>query len=259
MGPNNYKPVYKSEITSSINGRFTWNLVSILTSELANEDPEREIRIEFFKSQKSGKHVNLGYFPCNLAMLREGTIEYTLTGRAKNQRVRFQGLNFHKRHTFLEYIFGGCEIQLSVAIDFTLSNGHPSERDSLHYLDMNKNEYLHAIRSVGNILQYYDSDKQIPVLGFGATVPPSTNRASHCFALNGDIFDPEVDGLDGVMDAYKNALKNVNLYGPTNFAPIIELINDMAEAEQVSQVNQKYQILLIITDGIINDMQKTID
>lgn len=50
MGPNNYKPVYKSEITSCINQRFSWNLVSILTSELANEDPEREIRIEFFKS-----------------------------------------------------------------------------------------------------------------------------------------------------------------------------------------------------------------
>ena len=32
---------------------------------------------------------------------------------------------------------------------------------------------------------------------------------------------------------YKNALKNVNLYGPTYFAPIIELINDMAEAERI--------------------------
>ena len=126
---------------------------------------------------------------------------------------------------------------MSVAIDFTLSNGHPSERDSLHYLDLNKNEYLSAIRSVGNILQYYDSDKHIPVLGFGATVPPSTNRASHCFALNGNIFDPEVDGLEGVMEAYKNALKNVNLYGPTNFAPIIELVNDMAEADNVNQAN----------------------
>ena len=67
MGPNNYKPVYKSEITSSLGGRFSWNLVSILTSELANEDPEREIRIEFFKSQKSGKHINLGYISCNIA------------------------------------------------------------------------------------------------------------------------------------------------------------------------------------------------
>ena len=33
----------------------------------------------------------------------------------------------------------------------------------------------------------------------------------------------------------------------------------MAESERVSQANQKYFILLLITDGIINDMQKTID
>ena len=62
-----------------------------------------------------------------------------------------------------------------------------------------------------------------------------------------------------MVDAYKNALKNVNLYGPTNFAPTVELICDMAEQARVTQNNQKYFILLIITDGIINDMQKTID
>ena len=72
MGPQNFKPVYKSEITQSINGRFSWNLFSILTSDLANEDPEREIRFEFYKSQKSGKHINLGYFGVNMAQLREG-------------------------------------------------------------------------------------------------------------------------------------------------------------------------------------------
>jgi hypothetical protein len=33
----------------------------------------------------------------------------------------------------------------------------------------------------------------------------------------------------------------------------------MAEGMEVSQHNQKYMIMLIITDGIINDMQKTID
>ena len=137
----------------------------------------------------------------------------------------------------MEYIFGGCEIQLTCAIDFTLSNGKPQERSSLHYLDMNKNEYLNAIKSVGNILQYYDSDKQIPVFGFGAAVPPLKNRASHCFALNGNIFDPEVDGLDGVVEAYKNALKNVNLYGPTNFSSIVELVNDMASEEKITQEN----------------------
>jgi vacuolar-type H+-ATPase subunit F/Vma7 len=34
---------------------------------------------------------------------------------------------------------------------------------------------------------------------------------------------------------------------------------DYADSERVSQVSQKYFILLLLTDGIINDMQKTID
>merc|ERR1719362_1632054 len=124
---------------------------------------------------------------------------------------------------------------------------------------MQKNEYLQAIRSVGNILQYYDSDKQIPVLGFGAAIPPYGNVANHCFALNGNIFDPEVDGIKGVEDAYKHAINRVNLYGPTNFSPIIRIVNEMTEQMGCSQVQQKYNILLIITDGVISDLQKTID
>ena len=156
-------------------------------------------------------------------------------------------------------MFGGCEIGLTIAIDFTLSNGRPDQPSSLHYLDMQKNEYLNAIRSVGQILQYYDTDKQIPVLGFGAAIPPYSQQANHCFALNGNIYDPEVDGLDGVIEVYKNAINKVNLYGPTNFAPILRLVNEMTEDLKCSQANQKYSILLIITDGIISDLQKTID
>lgn len=98
---------------------------------------------------------------------------------------------------FLEYVFGGCEINLNIAIDFTLSNGDPKSPDSLHNKNPNKNEYLQALRAVGNILQYYDSDKEIPSYGFGARVA-GINRPSHCFALNGDIFAPECNGIDGV-------------------------------------------------------------
>lgn len=34
---------------------------------------------------------------------------------------------------------------------------------------------------------------------------------------------------------------------------------DMAEHERVSDDNQKYFILLLLTDGVINDMQQTVD
>jgi len=60
------------------------------------------------------------------------------------------------------------------------------------------------------------------------------HRASHCFAVNGDIFSPEVDGLESVIEAYKNAINNINFYGPTYFAPVIKMIVDMAESEHVS-------------------------
>lgn len=61
------------------------------------------------------------------------------------------------------------------------------------------------------------------------------------------------------MDAYKNAINRANLYGPTHFGSLLELVNDMSEQMNVTQQNQKYNILLIITDGVINDMQATID
>ena len=55
---------------------------------------------------------------------------------------------------FLQYVFGGCEINLNIAIDFTLSNGDPFDPnvDSLHNSDPEKNEYIKAIRTCGEIL-----------------------------------------------------------------------------------------------------------
>ena len=63
------------------------------------------------------------------------------------------GFKVQPRVSFLDYIFGGCEIGLHVAIDFTLSNGDPSTPSSLHYLDqMGKNDYVRAIEAVLGIL-----------------------------------------------------------------------------------------------------------
>ena len=84
-----------------------------------------------------------------LAQLKEGTAEYTLPKKAQ---LTLAGLKVERTHSFLEYVFGGCEIDLTLAIDFTLSNGDPRSRDSLHFFDPNKNQYLQAIQSVGSIL-----------------------------------------------------------------------------------------------------------
>lgn len=62
-----------------------------------------------------------------------------------------------------------------------------------------------------------------------------------------------------MVAAYQNSLKKVNLYGPTHFSEIISEINGRCENCEISAYNQEYHILMIVTDGIINDMPKTID
>lgn len=72
ISPQVYKPVYKSEITASRNGIFSWEKASSLVQDLCSDDPEREMKIEFFKSEKSGINKNKGHIVFNLAQIREG-------------------------------------------------------------------------------------------------------------------------------------------------------------------------------------------
>jgi hypothetical protein len=80
-------------------------------------------------------------------------------------------------------------LNLSVAIDFTGSNGSPTDPASLHYINkFAPNQYQNAIMAIGNILLNYDSDKLIPAFGFGAKIrfpQMRTNGVTHCFPLSG--------------------------------------------------------------------------
>lgn len=81
ISPTVWKPVYKSEIQNAVGGSFNWNLVNILTADLAGDDIERPIRIDFLQSAKSGKHKHMGQTTLTLAALKEGTREYLITDK----------------------------------------------------------------------------------------------------------------------------------------------------------------------------------
>ena len=71
----------------------------------------------------------------------------------------------------------------------------------------------------------------INLYGFGGAVPPYPTRASHCFALNGDIFNPRVPGVEGVVHCYQHALNAARLYGPTHFSEILKEVCNHAETD----------------------------
>ncbi|XP_070400739.1 copine Va isoform X3 [Nothobranchius furzeri] len=115
------------------------------------------------------------------------------------------------------------------------------------------NAYAMALKAVGEIIQDYDSDKMFPALGFGAKLPPDW-RVSHEFPLNGNVENPYCNGIEGILEAYHQSLKTVQLYGPTNFAPVV---NHVARYAEAVQDGSQYFVLLIITDGVISDMAQT--
>jgi vacuolar-type H+-ATPase subunit F/Vma7 len=103
-------------------------------------------------------------------------------------------------------------------------------------------------------LQEYDSDKKVPVYGFGGAFNGATH---HIFPLTFDPSRPEVDGVPGVLDAYARSLQCVSLSGPTKFGQIIAQAASEA-SRPISQSSLHYTVLLIITDGVINDLDETI-
>ena len=70
-----------------------------------------------------------------------------------------------------DYLRNGWTIQMSVAIDYTASNGDPENPDSLHHFSVDgsqgPNPYEIAMRKVGGILETYAYKKRFAAYGFG--------------------------------------------------------------------------------------------
>jgi hypothetical protein len=89
----------------------------------------------------------------------------------------------------------GWQISLTLAIDYTASNGAPSTPSSLHFMGQN-NQYEAAIAQVGSIMEPYDQTKMFATFGFGG-IPRhmGSNATSHCFPVNGNGMDPRIFGI----------------------------------------------------------------
>ena len=48
------------------------------------------------------------------------------------------------------------------------------------------------------------------------------NAISHCFPVNGNPNDPEIQTIMNVVATYRQTLPSIGLGGPTLFAPLLE-------------------------------------
>lgn len=161
--------------------------------------------------------------------------------------------------SLVDYLQGGLKLHFSVAVDLTASNGNPIESRSLHFQDYYGNRYTRALCAIANVLRVYcPSDNKFAAFGFGAELPGNPGYTSSCFPL-GLGPDPMCNGIHGILEAYGRALHSVRLSGPTNFAPLIETVSRKAAQRINTQTDQNYDVLLILTDGVVSDFDLTVD
>lgn len=191
--------VHRSDVVQD-NLSPKWKDAIVSLSVLNQGDLSKPIMITVFDNESDGKHVLMGSVETSVEAL-QGLEGSTLTLKKKGkstgtlnvQKVEVAGLESVTAKmanvsvsapaapsstfvpssgggaSFADYISGGCELNVGVAIDFTGSNGDPRQAGTLHHLSPGGGltDYEKAIKSIVNILSQYDSDQKYPVWGFG--------------------------------------------------------------------------------------------
>ncbi|KAI9160698.1 hypothetical protein LWI28_010777 [Acer negundo] len=233
-------PICKTEVINN-NLNPIWRPITLSMQQYGSK--ENPLIIDCFDFNTIGNHVLLGKIQKSVADLQKLHLEqsganFVLPSVHRNHEKVLESQLFvdkcieKEQYTFLDYISSGFELNFMVAVDFTASNGNPQNPNSLHYIDPSGrlNSYQQAITEVGEVIQFYDSDKRFPAWGFGGKT--FNNTVSHCFNLNGIPNGYEVEGVDGIMAAYAICL---------------------------TPRQKQVFVLLIVTDGVLTDLQETKD
>lgn len=124
------------------------------TFRFCQDDHNSPVEIIVMKFFESGKHrvISKGYVTLMQFIESSGNITIKLEKNAGT--IQLTKTDIRDRITFLDYVMGGTEIGVHVAIDYTMSNGDIRNPSSLHYLNPSTrtNQYTDALHEVVSIL-----------------------------------------------------------------------------------------------------------
>jgi len=256
--------VYESEILKKESSP-DWQPCEVFLHALCNNDTSHPIKVEVF-SQNKAKDRNKLIGECKFTiddLKSQHELDLPLAKPQKPKKIRgvLQIRDFHikEKPGFLDYLKGGLQVKPIFAVDFTSSNKEYTNSNSLHVIRKagGLNPYQKVINSLCEIILNYNFDKNAALLGFGGK-PLGHAHTSHAFSLNGQEDNPWVPTTPNILETYKKAVYEVTLGGPTCFEHILRKTMKIAKASK-DQGSTTYYLLFILTDGLIHDMEQTLN
>ena len=262
------RPVYKSPEYSS--NKIKSNLIKIESDYLCNNKNDN-IFLDIYSALPSQELIASRTFSLNNLISNSSNNQSTITLplydiNNNENNIGSVIIHYYKKEkiSYLDKLSKKIKINLEIAIDYTKSNLPPNDPNSNHYINSSDpNDYEMAIKSCCKVLAPYDDDQLFPVYGFGG-IPKilngkQNNEVSHCFNINFQE-NSEIYGVDNILKAYRDSFQNVELSGNTKLSYVLkQVMSNINNDLKYKKTENHYYILLILTDGIINDMKETID
>jgi hypothetical protein len=262
-----WEVVWKSEVIKDSLSP-TWMVARLPLQLLCNDDQNNPLKITIWDYEKhSSQHDHLGFVESTVSELvskaKEGIPVFMvmrekrkLFGGSKLKRV---GLLKVLKATvlvipsMLQYLSGGCSLDVMVGIDCTEANGDNSSEKSLHYSASHwLNDYQAGIQKLGSILENFARGRHSSMWGFGAKIG-GENR--DCY-----IMEEKLCQAKEILHTYDvNIVENtlLELGGPGRLKPVIQA--GMFRSIRASQKRQCYNVLVVFTAGDIIDLKESVD
>ena len=261
--------VWKSEVI--MDTKFpTWNVARLPLQLLCqDDDPNKDMKITIWEWNRFSAHELVGYvmtsvnelvtkakrgIPVLDVMLDKrkffGGVKPVKAGSLKILKSRILHIP-----SMLQYLSGGCELDLMVAIDCTLNNGNPSQQDGLHYSSESwLNDYQAILFKIGSVFDSYEGQDFI-LWGYGAKTPASQQSF---FPMGSKL-----KGANDLVKAYDRTFSatNRNRLIMEKDAELRQIIQSaMSRAVKASENNRQcYSTLVILSTGCISDVKASIE
>lgn len=111
-----------------------WQPQKIKMYQICNGNKSLPIKFEVFSLNSSGSEDLYGEYITTIEKLSDNSKNNNplMFGNKNGGNLRFEQFNIIELPNFMEYLRSGWAINMSIAIDFTASNGSITDPNSLH-------------------------------------------------------------------------------------------------------------------------------
>ncbi|GLD58097.1 copine-1-like isoform X2, partial [Lates japonicus] len=138
--------VHRTEVVKN-NLNPCWKKFCVPLQTFCSSDLERPLKVDCSDHDSDGSHDLIGSFTTKVSELQKAAqgspVQFDCIHPEKQKKkksyknsgvVSVKNCKLATQYTFLDYVMGGCQINFTVGIDFTGSNGDPRSPNSLHYM-----------------------------------------------------------------------------------------------------------------------------